>query len=130
MLDCQRKPLFADPAIDVTDQIIVGESHPARQRLPDGHPPKLDGAQQNFDARHRLRCDQHPDPPDSQTESFWATLRVEFYDRYLWPTKAAAKLAVGDWIERVYNRHRRHSALGMVSPVEYENRFNQTAQAA
>ena len=50
MLDCQRKPLFADPAIDVTDQIIVGESHPARQRLPDGHPPKLDGAQQNFDA--------------------------------------------------------------------------------
>ena len=27
MLDCQRKPLFADPAIDVTDQIIVGESH-------------------------------------------------------------------------------------------------------
>ena len=43
--------------------------------------------------------------------SFWATMKVEFYDRYLWPTKAAAKLAVGDWIERVYNR--RHSAIGM-----------------
>ena len=28
-------------------------------------------------------------------------MKVEFYDRYLWPTKAAAKLAVGDWIERV-----------------------------
>ena len=55
-------------------------------------------------------------------------MKVEFYDRYLWPTRAAAKLAVGDWIERVYNR--RHSALGMNSPVEYENRFNQTAQAA
>ena len=27
MLDCQRKPLFADPAKDVADQIIVGESH-------------------------------------------------------------------------------------------------------
>jgi transposase InsO family protein len=63
-------------------------------------------------------------------ESFWATMKVEFCDRYLWPTRAAAKLAVGDWIERVYNRRRRHSALGMISPVEYENRFNQTAQAA
>jgi putative transposase len=57
-------------------------------------------------------------------------MKVEFYDQYLWPVRAAAGRAVGDWIVRVYNRHRRHSALGMVSPVEYENRFNQTAQAA
>jgi putative transposase len=42
-------------------------------------------------------------------------MKVEFYDRYLWPTRAAAKLAVGDWIERVYNRRRRHSAIGMIS---------------
>lgn len=67
---------------------------------------------------------------NAAAESFWATLKVEFYDRYLWPTRAAAKLAVGEWIERVYNRRRRHSALGMISPVEYENRFTQTAQAA
>jgi len=57
-------------------------------------------------------------------------MKVEFYDQYLWPVRAAAGRAVGDWIERVYNRHRRHWALGMISPVEYENRFNQTAQAA
>jgi len=57
-------------------------------------------------------------------------MKVEFYDQYLWPVRAAAGRAVGDWIERVYNRHRRHAALGMVSSVEYENRFNQTAQAA
>jgi transposase InsO family protein len=67
---------------------------------------------------------------NAQQESFWATLKVEFYDRYLWPTKAAAKLAVGDWIERVYNRRRRHSSLGMICPVEFENRLTQTAQAA
>jgi transposase InsO family protein len=67
---------------------------------------------------------------NAAAESFWATLKVEFYDRYLWPTRAAAKLAVGDWIERVYNRRRRHSALGMLSPVDYENRSTQTAQAA
>ncbi|POX71152.1 hypothetical protein C3475_22480, partial [Mycobacterium kansasii] len=65
-----------------------------------------------------------------QAESFWATLKVEFYDRCLWPTKAAAKLAVGDWIERVYNRRRRHSALAMMRPVEFEDRLIQTAQAA
>jgi putative transposase len=67
---------------------------------------------------------------NAAAESFWATLKVEFYDRYLWHSRTAAKLAVGDWIERVYNRRRRHSALGMISPVEYERRFTQTAQAA
>jgi putative transposase len=67
---------------------------------------------------------------NAAAESFWATLKVEFYDRYLWPTRTAARLAVGDWIERVYNRRRRHSALGMISPAEYEKRFTQTAQAA
>jgi len=67
---------------------------------------------------------------NAAAESLWATLKVEFYDRYLWPTKAAAKLAVGDWIERVYNRRRRHSAIGMISPVDFESRLTQTAQAA
>jgi putative transposase len=47
-------------------------------------------------------------------------MKVEFYDRYPWSPKSAAKLAVGDWIERVYNR--RHSGIGMISPVEFENR--------
>jgi putative transposase len=67
---------------------------------------------------------------NAAAESFWATLKVEFYDRYLWPSRATAKLAVGDWIERVYNRRRRHSAIGMISPVEYENQLTQTTQAA
>src|SRR6185312_7868968 len=55
--------------------------------------------------------------------------KVEFYDRYLLPTKAAAKLAVGDWIERVYNRRRRRSGLGMISPVDFEDRLKQTAKS-
>jgi putative transposase len=57
-------------------------------------------------------------------------LKVEFSHRYLWPTKAAAKLVVGDWIERVDNRRRRHWAIGMISPVDFEDRLTQTAQAA
>lgn len=67
---------------------------------------------------------------NAAAESFWATLKVEFYDRYLWPTKAAAKVTVGDWIERVFNRRRRHSAVDMLSPVEFENRLTNSAQAA
>jgi putative transposase len=67
---------------------------------------------------------------NAQAESLWTTMKVEFYDRYIWPTKAAAKLAVGNWIERVYNRRRRHSSIGMISPVDFEDRLIQTAQAA
>jgi transposase InsO family protein len=58
---------------------------------------------------------------------------VEFpaiqHNRRTRPTKIAARLAVGDWIERIYNR-RRHSKIGMISPVESEHRHNQTAQDA
>ena len=67
---------------------------------------------------------------NAQAESFWSTMKSEFYHRYYWPTKDAARLAVGDWIERVYNRRRRHSKLGMISPVEFEHRHTQSAQAA
>tara|TARA_B100000609_G_scaffold96405_1_gene76752 strand:+ start:702 stop:1589 length:888 start_codon:yes stop_codon:yes gene_type:complete len=67
---------------------------------------------------------------NAQAESFWSTMKSEFYNRHTWPTKKAARLAVGDWIERVYNRRRRHSKIGMISPVEFENRQHQPAQAA
>ena len=47
-------------------------------------------------------------------------MKVEFYDRCLWPTRGSDNLAVGDWIERVYNRHRRHSSAGLLPPVEFK----------
>ncbi|MEJ4128391.1 IS3 family transposase, partial [Corynebacterium accolens] len=43
-----------------------------------------------------------------------------------WPTRDAARQAVAYWIEVVYNRRRRHFALGMVSPVDFENHITQT----
>ena len=63
-------------------------------------------------------------------EIFWTTMEVEFYDQYLWPTKAVAVLAVGDWVERVYNSRRRHSPRGMIRPVDFEDRLTETARAA
>ena len=44
--------------------------------------------------------------------------------------QAAATLGVSEWIETVYNRRRRHSALGNISPVAFEHRTTTAAQAA
>jgi transposase InsO family protein len=67
---------------------------------------------------------------NAAAETFWSTLKTEFYNRHRWPTKAEARLAVGAWIEDRYNRRRRHSSLGMLSPVRYEQSLTQTATAA
>ena len=52
-------------------------------------------------------------------ESFFATLK-KFYYRRVWPTQACTTRAVGAWIEDRYNRRRRHSAIGQISPVAFE----------
>ena len=67
---------------------------------------------------------------NAAAESFWSTLKTEFYDRHHWATKAAANQAVGAWIEDRYNRHRRHSAIGMVSPVAFEQAIAHRQQTA
>ena len=65
---------------------------------------------------------------NAMAESFFATLKTEFYYRRVWPTKARAKLAVGAWIEDRYNRRRRHSSIGQISPIAFElQHCNQTA---
>ena len=56
-------------------------------------------------------------------ESFFATLETELIDRSSWRTRAEARLAVFDYIEAFYNPRRRHSALGQVSPAEFERRY-------
>lgn len=57
---------------------------------------------------------------NAMAESFWATLKVEFYYRRTWPTKALARREVPEWITRTYNTRRRHSALGMLTPLQFE----------
>ena len=53
-------------------------------------------------------------------ESFFATLECELIDRRHWRTRAQARLEVFWWIEATYNRTRRHSRLGYLSPLDYE----------
>jgi transposase InsO family protein len=60
---------------------------------------------------------------NAMAESFFATLKTEFYYRRVWPTKKRAGLEVGNWIEDRYNRRRRHASLGQVSPVNFEMQY-------
>ncbi len=57
-------------------------------------------------------------------ESFWSSLKIEaiFGRRFL--TRAEARSAVFDYIEGFYNPRRRHSALGYLSPINFESQLN------
>ena len=63
-----------------------------------------------------------PDAYDNTlAESFVSSLRTELLYRHSWPTRESASVAVFEYIETFYNpRRRRHSALGYLSPIEYE----------
>jgi putative transposase len=56
-------------------------------------------------------------------ESFFASLECELIDRRHWRTREEARLAVFWWLEAVYNRTRRHSSIGYLSPMDYEARL-------
>jgi transposase InsO family protein len=93
-------------------QIRLGTNHHVRGREPDhqvdGLPRDLLGQR---DGRVVLRH-----------------LEDEFYYRRVWPTKAGASRNDGAWIEDRYNRRRRHSSIGQISPVAFEMQHsNQTA---
>ncbi|MER7009750.1 IS3 family transposase [Dactylosporangium sp. NPDC000555] len=54
-------------------------------------------------------------------ESFFATIKTELMHRQAWPTRAAARQAIFEYIEGWYNTRRRHSSLGYLSPAAFEN---------
>ncbi len=53
-------------------------------------------------------------------ESFFHTLQLELLDEYHWDTRDQLANAIFDWIECWYNPRRRHSYVGMLSPIDYE----------
>ncbi len=53
-------------------------------------------------------------------ESFFASLKKELTHHEDYATRAEAKASIFEYIEIFYNRQRRHSTLGYVSPAEYE----------
>jgi putative transposase len=57
---------------------------------------------------------------NSMAESFVSTLKRELIHRHSWPSRQMARTAIFEYIETFYNPRRRHSALGNLSPLEYE----------
>ena len=53
-------------------------------------------------------------------ESFWGTMQLELLDSRSWNTRAELANAIFEWIECWYNPNRRHSSIGMLSPVDCE----------
>ena len=53
-------------------------------------------------------------------ETFFATLKKELVNRRTWPSRLELQSATFEYIEAFYNRQRRHSSLGMLSPANYE----------
>ncbi len=62
-------------------------------------------------------------------EAFFATLECELIDRHVWVKRGEARRGIFDYIERFYNPRRRHSALGYLSPAEYERRWRDAPAA-
>ena len=57
---------------------------------------------------------------NAPAESFFSTLKREAIPDDGFATRDQARAALFDWIEVVYNRSRRHSSIGRVSPATYE----------
>lgn len=63
-------------------------------------------------------------------ESFFATLQTELLDRKEWRSISELRSAIFYYIEVFYNRKRRHSSIGYVSPAAFETRYAQQQAAA
>jgi transposase InsO family protein len=63
-------------------------------------------------------------------EAFWGRMQTELLNRTAWKTRIELASAIHDYIELFHNTRRRHSALGMLAPTEYENRYFRTHEAA
>ena len=53
-------------------------------------------------------------------ESFWARMQTELLDRRRWKTRVELANAIFEYLEIFHNRQRRHSSLGMLTPIEFE----------
>src|SRR5438876_1860573 len=60
---------------------------------------------------------------NAMAESFFASLECELIERRSFRSKAEARLALFTYIEGWYNPRRRHSALGRISPINFERTY-------
>jgi transposase InsO family protein len=62
-------------------------------------------------------------------ESFWSRMQVELLDRQRWRTRVELANAIFEYLEIFHNRQRRHTSLGMLTPIEFERHHQPTTAA-
>jgi putative transposase len=60
---------------------------------------------------------------NAMMEAFWARLQTELLNRKRWRTRLELANAIFEYLEVFHNRRRRHSALGMLTPAEYDSLY-------
>ncbi len=118
-----RRSLKADLVVRALDMAVT-------QRRPERVIHHSDQGSQYTSIAFGLRCKHANVRPsmgsvgdaydNAMCESFFATLECELIERERFRNQAEARLAVFDFIEGWYNPHRRHSALGQRSPINFE----------
>jgi transposase InsO family protein len=138
--------LYLDVVLDLFSRMVVGwamSEHIDTQLVLCGLQMALEGRQPpqgllhhsdrgsqyaSFDYQQAL-ADQGIQPSMSRkgncwdnavAESFFSTLKMELVYRTSFATRQEARAAIFEYIEVFYNRQRRHSTLGYLSPVDYE----------
>ena len=53
-------------------------------------------------------------------ESFFSSLKVELKSDHVWATRSDARTEIFEYIEAWYNGKRRHSTIGYLSPIQFE----------
>lgn len=62
-------------------------------------------------------------------ESFWSRMQVEHLDRKRWHTRIELANAIFEYLDTWHNWQRRHTSLGMLTPIEFETRHQHQSAA-
>jgi len=113
-------------AVDALD-MAVGQRHPGKGLIchSDRGPQYKSDEYQALLSRHGITCSMSGAGScydNAPVESFFATLKRERTHRRKYRSRDEARADVFDYIERFYNRERRHSYLGNLSPTNYEDK--------
>jgi transposase InsO family protein len=112
-------------------KMALGREHPAAGLIhhSDRGSQYASRAFQDLLAEHGIRCSMSAAGncyANAAMESFWGSLKQELVYQRRFRTAEAARAAIFQYIEVFYNRQRRHSALGYISPEQFERQVTTT----
>lgn len=107
-------------------EMALSHRSPARLHHSDRGCQYASAAYRSVLRQHRIGCSmsRRGDCWDNApVESFFATFKRELVHRSAWSTRAEARADIFDYVEVFYNRTRRHSAIGYISPGDFERQL-------